>query len=500
MTTPGASRHRSLERALLWISAVLLVLRVYASRILGYGDGEALYAVYALHPAPSYLDHPGLIGALAGLLGDGGAPTPRTAHAWTAVFATTVPFAVLLSARLAGAPRHRAVEVALVAALTPELAVGLFGFTPDLPLAILWLLCMGLTLFSLRRPRGDRRADAALLAAGVCGGLAAAAKLPGLALLPWIALSATGRRPGLVVFGSVLLGISVVSPVALHEAASGFAMFRHRFVSTQQTAGFSFRNIAALGLGQIGYLSPLVFGAAWASARGVIRRRSVDPVARALFVLFALTAAPLVGLCVWSRVAEPHWVAPAYLPLAVAWGRRPAALPSWLRDNLLRVAAAFVAVVHLYVLTDIFPRLAGASYDGRYDLANDMRMFPAAAGMLRAELLVAARGDRRVVVVAPHWTIAAQLAGVLPSGTLITTAGGSSSADGDFPRWVSAWTRDRADAVLFVSDDRFGTGASEHLTARPTEGRASFTLARGGRPVRRLQLRTLGPPEGAAPP
>ena len=28
----------------------------------GFGDSEALYACYALHPQPAYLDHPALIG------------------------------------------------------------------------------------------------------------------------------------------------------------------------------------------------------------------------------------------------------------------------------------------------------------------------------------------------------------------------------------------------------------------------------------------------------
>ena len=32
--------------------------------MIGFGDSEALYACYAMHPQPAYLDHPGLIGVI----------------------------------------------------------------------------------------------------------------------------------------------------------------------------------------------------------------------------------------------------------------------------------------------------------------------------------------------------------------------------------------------------------------------------------------------------
>ncbi len=64
-------------RQALWLSLALLGLRLHASYGLGYGDAEALYASYAMHPQPAYLDHPGLIGYLLRLLGGGTAPSPH---------------------------------------------------------------------------------------------------------------------------------------------------------------------------------------------------------------------------------------------------------------------------------------------------------------------------------------------------------------------------------------------------------------------------------------
>ena len=67
--------------ALVAASTGLLLLRLAASATVGFGDSEALYAAYALHPQPAYLDHPGLIGIVAREIGAGTAPTPRQAHA-----------------------------------------------------------------------------------------------------------------------------------------------------------------------------------------------------------------------------------------------------------------------------------------------------------------------------------------------------------------------------------------------------------------------------------
>ena len=90
-------------RGALLASVLLLAVRLYAAGELGFGDSEALYASYALYPQPVYLDHPGLIGLLARLIGGGGAPSPSAAHAGDR--APRHPGAVggALAARAAGA-------------------------------------------------------------------------------------------------------------------------------------------------------------------------------------------------------------------------------------------------------------------------------------------------------------------------------------------------------------------------------------------------------------
>src|SRR5580692_10276218 len=124
--------------ALAAVSATLLAVRLVAATRVGFGDSEALYASYALHPQPAYLDHPGLVGQLASLIGGGTAPSPLQAHLVTSVLATAFPWVLVLACRAAGAPWGRAFVGALVAALAPEIAIGLFALTPDLLLALAW--------------------------------------------------------------------------------------------------------------------------------------------------------------------------------------------------------------------------------------------------------------------------------------------------------------------------------------------------------------------------
>src|SRR6185503_15989138 len=61
---PG-SMGKGRLRTFVVVSVVLLAVRLAAARVVGFGDSEALYACYALHPQPAYLDHPGLVGLFA---------------------------------------------------------------------------------------------------------------------------------------------------------------------------------------------------------------------------------------------------------------------------------------------------------------------------------------------------------------------------------------------------------------------------------------------------
>jgi hypothetical protein len=487
---PGA-RHEI--AALAAISVVLLLVRLYAAARVGFGDSEALYAAYALHPQPAYLDHPGLVGLAMRAIGGGTSPTPQAVHLVTAVASTLVPWAMALACRAAGASWPRAAAAALLFALVPEIAIGLFAMTPDLLLAGAWLCAIACAAFALRSPPGSARAAAAFASAGVLAGVAAASKVTGITLLVALASATMAPRARahartIAPWAGLAAGALLLWPVLAFEARHGWPMMLHRLVDTQTSAGLSLRNAAALVGGQLVYLSPLVVWLAGLAARDLWRNRG-DAVGTLLLYACALPLALLLPLSLWSRVAEPHWLAPALLSLAPAAARAPSGPPRRLVLAAACLAAAIVASVHGWVLAPELVRLAPRSYDPRLDLANELYGWPQAVRAVREEALASttpgsARGD--VSIVGPHWVVCAQVEAALGGEYAV---GCDTPVRDDFDDW---WPRARwktADVIVWVTDARFGPEPS--LPDYALERLRHVTIQRGGRAVRVFTIAVL---------
>jgi hypothetical protein len=475
------------------VSTALLVVRGYAASHVGYGDSEALYASYAIHPQPAYLDHPGLVGVFARAIGGGTAPDPERAHVATSVLATAVPWAMALTCRACGASWRAALGAALVVALVPEMAIGLFAMTPDLLLSIAWIATLALAAVGLRAPAGSARASFGFAAAGVCAGAAAAAKVSGLLLLLALAVTYASRRVRdhartAAPWAGLAAGVFVVLPIFTFEANTGWPMLHHRLVATQQGAGVSWHNAGAIVGGQLAYLSPLVVVLGACGARAAWRDRA-DPVGRLLWTTSALPAAVLVPLCLWSRVAEPHWLAPAWLALAPAAARAPQSVPRRLVVAALAMAACLVAAVHAWVLVPAAARLAPDSYDPQLDIANELYGWPVVVGAVRAEVIEAqtplsSRGD--VVVVGPHWVICGQIEAALRGDVPV---GCDTPVTDDFDTWWPRALWRSADTIVWVTDTRFGPPPTlaSYAPVRSREVR----IDRAGRVVRVFTIMTL---------
>jgi Dolichyl-phosphate-mannose-protein mannosyltransferase len=483
-------------KALVVLTLSLLPLRIYAALRLGYGDAEALYACYALHPQAAYRDHPGLIGLLGRALSDTSAPAPFRLHVTTALALTALPFVASACARACGARPERAPIAGLALVAAPEISVGLFGWTPDLPLAFAWLAALGLGGRLLRQGPDAPRTTAPFVGLGLAFGLASASKASG-ALLP-LAFALTfasppnrafWRRPGPWLALAVCL--LIVSPIIAHEIAQGFPMLHHRFVDTQARAGLSLRNLGAFVGGQLGYVSPPLLAGALLAARSLRTRAPRDPIDGWLYHATLVPALALGALCLWSRVAEPHWFAPALLALPIAEARAPSTTRRLARAAL-GVGLALSLFVHAWVLTDLAPRLLGRLYVARYDLANDMLSWPRALPPLR-RVLTRWRYDELSppAVLTPHWTLAAQIyAGVGPDAAVGTLGGGPD----DFRDWLPPEAWQGRPWVVWVNDDRRSPTRPAPLDAWTTLEEHAVVIERGGRPARRVVLEVLGRP------
>jgi hypothetical protein len=476
-------------KALLALSGLLLAFRLYAAERIGFGDSEALYASYAQHPQPAYLDHPGLVGLAFRAIGD----TPARVHLVTAFAATLVPWIVFAAARALGAPTARAAITAAVVAVTPEIAVGLFALTPDLLLAPLWLGAIALASIGLRASDVNRSA-AALLAAGLLAGVASAAKVSGLLLL--VALAVTyardrERRRTPWPWAGLALGLIVFLPVVAFEARTGWPMLRHRLVDSAMPNGGPnvLRNLGALVGGQLVYLSPVLAWAAVLVGRDLVRNRDEDATSRLLFDVFAIPLVPLALLSIFSAVSEPHWIAPALLALALHAARTSRALaPRRLLVAGAAGAGAFTLAAHLWVLVPSSASLLPRGVDPKVDIASELYGWPRAIDAIRDLVRTQATPfdpeGREVVVVGPHWTVCAQIQAAMPE----THVGCATPIRDDFDDWLPRKVWKSADHVLFVTDNRFATTGADLLPDHVAVESSRVTVIRGGRLARVFQL------------
>jgi len=477
---------------LLVVTLGLLLVRIYAARVVGFGDSEALYATYALHPQPAYLDHPGLVGLFASSLGGGTLPSPAAAHVATAALATAFPWLVVVVARTMGAELRAAAIAGLVTAATPEIGVGLFAMTPDLLLAFTWLAFLGLAATALESPASTGRAAAAFVAAGLVAGAASASKVTGLLLFPALAAAVwtDGKHkrtpwPWL----AVLVGLVPMIPVARFEAARGWPMLRHRLVDTQHGAGASLRNLGALFGGQLVYLSPVIAVLAVLVARALFRRRNEDAVTRLLFWSLAVPIVPLAALAIWSRVAEPHWLAPPLLALPVFAACRGVSYSRRVVSAAVGVGFALVVAVHVWILDPSLLRLAPKGYDAKVDISNELfgwRDASRAASEMIADA-EAEVGSVDAVLVGPSWMVCAQLQANAPTARV----GCATDAPSDFDDWLPRAKWERSAIVVFVTDDRMPVDPTKLVPSFHLARTERVSLVRGGRIVRTFHVTLL---------
>lgn len=497
------NESRDTARLLRWAfvtSLGLLVLRLSLVEKVGFGDSEALYAVYALHPQPAYLDHPGLIGHIARWLGRGGAPSPQAAHVFTALAATLVPWIGALAAHAAGASLRGALRTMLALALVPEIAVGLFGLTPALPLAAAWLVGLALALRAVRAKADSFEALGYTLGAGAAVGIAFMAHVSGVLLgVALLAASLTGplrqRWRTLAPWGALGVVAILAAPVVVWEARRGWPMLTHRFGHSGFGLLTLLGNLGALVGGQLLYVTPAFVAGAWLTLRSLARQRARPSseasvaVTSVLFWSAALPGVVLAVLCLVSRVAEPHWLAPAYLALAVEYGRNDSVRRSIVRGAALS-GAAIAVLGWLLVATPLVARVSGRGYRARYDLTNDLYAWKDASDMLNRALAQAqAESGRAPVLVGPHWIVCAQIAALVGSEASV---GCNGPARDDFDDWLPRAHWFDAPVIVFVTDSRFELDPKNALPRRRVDGAFRLDVRRDGRVVRTLRAVILG--------
>ncbi|MDD5307724.1 MAG: glycosyltransferase family 39 protein [Deltaproteobacteria bacterium] len=441
------------------------------------------------------MDHPPLVGWLLWLATAVGGKTVLAVRSMPIAMTLATALFTYLLARDVYGPRAGAWAVLLLAA-TPVFSVGLTAAAPDAPLAAVWTAFAWLLQRALADdrdgtwPRLGRPAVLGLLVGlaflakytGALLAVAAIAMLAGRRGHPWL------KRPG--TWLGAALALACALPVFAWNAQHGWAGALHRLVWTQAGAGLGLRNASALLGGQLLYVGPFALALLALAAVHAWKERISRPGAFVLVAASLPTLAFTYALALWSDVAEPHWPAVGYLtlfPAAGALADEAQGVARRLARWTLGFGALTFVVLHVVVLTPALPALVPRqSYEPKYDLGNELRGWPEAAGALR-------RIDNRGrIVVGAHYTVCAQLAFALarPGDPEVRCA--SKEID-DFDIWHGPFTLPR-EGALFVTDNRFDDDPARVFPNGRSEGPpVVLEIERGGRWVRRFEIFKVRP-------
>jgi hypothetical protein len=263
-------------RRLAGLVAAATALRLAWAAAVGPGNDEAYHALFPLHPAWSYFDHPPMVAVVTALgmaLGGGPAAAPLWALrlGFIALFAGSTWLMFRLTARRYGAEAGILAALVLNLSAYHGLAAGAF-LLPDGPLLFFWLLAVDRLVVALERPERDGR----WLAVGLAWGGALLSKYHA-ALLPAGFVLYLGVIPGgwrlLLRRGPWLaLGVGLVlfAPVLAWNAARGWSSFAFQ---GGRAVGLRFRpeGLAAFVGGQAAYLTPWLWAFLVVAARRAFR-------------------------------------------------------------------------------------------------------------------------------------------------------------------------------------------------------------------------------------
>jgi hypothetical protein len=484
----------------LGVSVGLLALRMSLADMIGFGDAEALYAVYARYRQATYLEHPGLIGWVGSWVsGDGSIPSPNAAHRFTAAAAMAVPWIAGLAARASGATWRGAMWTIVALLVVPEFAVGLYAFTPDVPLGLLWATALTLAIVALKNEASSPRALGATVGAGLVTGLACTSKLSGvllgIALLAtWLSGPLRKRWKTLAPWAAVVCFGMVVAPMVLREWRLGNPMLHHRLLATQAGFGPTMRNLGALLGGQVLYVTPFALFAAVLVARDLVKRHRDDDVGRLLILATFIPLVALSVLMLLSKVAEPHWLAPAYVALAVHLGRR-VDCDSPIISRRLMIASlvssiAAIALVFVTVRFPLLPKVLGKHYQARYDLTNDLFAWKDGNRLVREAVDdVRESGISSIAVVGPHWVVCAQVKAGLGSSARV---GCETDVGDDFDTFYPRAEWRKAKVLLYVTDDRYDVDPRNRFPDLAVQSVSRVGVRRGGVLIRTIRVTRLG--------
>lgn len=356
------------------IIIVVLLIHLAMAPGVSLGVDEAHYALYALHPALSYFDHPPMVGWLQTLI----APLGYDEFTVRLVPAILYALSSYLVFRLSGilfpdGPAWVGLVAVFLINTAPMLQLMGWGLVPDLPLMVFGLLSLEL----IYRIHNQNRL-LYWLGLGIVYGLAGLSKYTAIFLplgmtlfmiqyqgLSWL------RQAG--PWLAALIALILISPVLVWNADNDWASLAYQFDRGVGVEEWSLKDALVMQLAQMFLYSILAYVAAIAAAFSLIRKR-IPEEDRASCWLIVWSAFPVLVVIGWSAgdgTVLPNWPALGWTLLAPLsaywiclgwshwWLKSLAVFSSFLSIGLIVFVFFFLAFMPL----STFPFMASAIKD-----------------------------------------------------------------------------------------------------------------------------------------
>lgn len=490
----------ALPRWLLWLLAIVCALHLAAGARLGLSVDEAHYALYALHPAWSYFDHPPLVGwmqwPIVRLMGlDGPVWMLRLLPGLIWLLSALMVFHITLALHEGDGDQSQQSAVWAVLAFTAAPLIHLLGLglLPDTLLMLLTLAIMWQTLRMTQAGQIDKLHNWLLL--GVLLGLAGLGKYTAIFTafcVAWVFLKLDGftliQRKG--PWLAKLLAVLMVIPVFYWNAKNQWVSFEYQ-IAHGKGSQWKLEPFLQYLIVQLLVFGPLLLWG-W---RGWIALKS-----KSESVLMVFHVLPLI-VFLWMAGGDsslPHWTTPAWVAIAPFAGIGLAHSKSRFATLTTRAVLALQALVCIALLSLMVSAGAPLKMGDRFDPFADLFGWDKAAE--KAISILAdqmQKGEALNGISVQNWTLASRIAWYArPQAVHVLDERMSQFRlwDGDLPQGASTLLVDWSQLPFTIPIGEHGFESCELLATLPIQrwGRAlsefRFQVCRGwsGKPDPKL--------------